>query len=91
MANSWANIFGPGGKAIVDTITKKPSIDTTFTPGPLFAQGETATTDWLNQLTAMQNDPSGNFGAISPDWNDIWAQTQKQVQQQKLVRVIRSS
>lgn len=59
----------------------QPSVQDVFTKGPSFEQGQTATNDWLNQLTQDQNDPSGNFGAISPDWNDIWAQTQRQVQQ----------
>lgn len=59
----------------------QPNIQNVFTPGPEAAAGHTATADWLNQLTQDQNDPTGNFGAISPDWNDIWAQTQKQVQQ----------
>ncbi len=79
MANAWASLFGPGGKAIVDSLGHNPTVDTHFTEGPLFEQGKTATNDWLNQLTSDQQDPSGNFGAISPDWNDIWQQTQQHV------------
>lgn len=51
----------------------------TFTPGPLFPTGQAATNDWWNTLQQWQNDPSGNYGAIAPDWNDIWNQTQQQV------------
>jgi len=57
----------------------KPGIVDQYTEGPSYAAGQTAQNDWLNQLTSDQNDPSGNFGAISPDWNDIWSQTQQQV------------
>lgn len=65
---------------LLGDLTKPPTVNTTYTPGPNFQAGQSATTDWLNQLTADQNDPTGNFGAISPDWNDIWSQTQQQVQ-----------
>lgn len=58
----------------------KPQIQDQFTQGPSFAAGQQAQGDWLNQLTQDQNDPTGNFGGISPDWNDIWQQTQQQVQ-----------
>ncbi len=58
-----------------------PGIEQKFTQGPSFDAGQTAQKDWLSQLTSDQNDPTGNFGGISPDWNDIWQQTQKQVQQ----------
>lgn len=56
-----------------------PGIEDTFIQGPDFQQGQTAQANWLNQLTQDQNDPTGNFGGISPDWNDIWQQTQQQV------------
>lgn len=62
-------------------LTAPPQVNTTYTPGPTFQAGQTTTNDLLNQLTSDQNNPSGDFGAISPDWNDIWDQTQKQVQQ----------
>lgn len=58
----------------------KPQIQDQYTQGPSFAAGQQAQGDWLSQLTADQNDPTGNFGGISPDWNDIWNQTQQQVQ-----------
>lgn len=57
----------------------RPQIQNVYTKGPSFDAGQKAQTDWLNQLTSDQNDPTGNFGAISPDWNDIWQQTQQQV------------
>ncbi len=56
-----------------------PGIEDNFVKGPSFDNGQTAQNNWLNQLTSDQNDPTGNFGAISPDWNDIWSQTQQQV------------
>lgn len=58
-----------------------PNINNSFTKGPSFDAGQQAQGDWLKQLTSDQNDPTGNFGGISPDWNDIWQQTQKMVQQ----------
>lgn len=54
-----------------------PGIAQKYTPGPYAEQGKTAVNDWLGQLTKDQNDP--NWGAISPDWNDIWQQTQQHV------------
>lgn len=79
MANSWADLLGIGGKALVDGLGKGSTVTPTFTPGPLFPTGQAATNDWWNTLQQWQNDPSGNYGAIAPDWNDIWNQTQKQV------------
>lgn len=74
-------VVGAGAGLIGDSMNGgKPQIQDQYTQGPSYAAGQTAQTDWLNQLTSDQNDPTGNFGAISPDWNDIWQQTQQQVQ-----------
>ncbi len=56
-----------------------PGIVNEFTHGPDFQQGQDQQKSWLDQLNQDKGDPTGNFGAISPDWNDIWAQTQQQV------------
>lgn len=56
-----------------------PGIEDNYVQGPNYQVGQDVTKQWQNQLTQDQNDP--NFGAISPDWNDMWQQTQKQVQQ----------
>ncbi len=81
-----AGVLGGGaalGSAAIGASSNKgmPAVKYEYHKGPDYEQGQTATNDWLNQITADQNDPTGNFGAISPDWNDIWDQTQKQVQQ----------
>ena len=56
-----------------------PGIEDNYVQGPSYQAGQTAQSNWLNQLTQDQADPTGNFGGISPDWNDIWQQTQQQV------------
>lgn len=57
----------------------EPNIQDQYTPGPDAAIGTQEANNWASQLNSMQNDPTGNFGAIAPDWNDIWSQTQQQV------------
>lgn len=75
-------VVGAGAGLIGSSMNKgKPQIQNEYAKGPDFQINQDATNSWLNQLTQDQQDPTGNFGAISPDWNDIWAQTQKQVQQ----------
>lgn len=90
MAFIAASLIGGGlaaagavGSAAIGASSNKgmPAVKYQYFQGPDYQQGQTATNDWLSQITADQNDPTGNFGAISPDWNDIWAQTQRQVQQ----------
>lgn len=54
-----------------------PNVSNTYTPGPNYQAGQDSTQEWLKQLQSDQSDP--NWGAISPDWNDIWQQTQQQV------------
>lgn len=78
-----AGLIGSLGGAAISASSNggKPNQSYEYFKGPDFQQGQTATNDWLNQLTQDQADPTGNFGAISPDWSDIWQQTQKQVQQ----------
>lgn len=81
-----AALIGAGGllgSSIIGSLNNKgqPNIQDQYTQGPDFQHGQQAQKSWLDQLTADQNDPTGNFGGISPDWNDIWSQTQKQVQQ----------
>lgn len=63
---------------LFSSLTKPPSVNTTYTQGPTYAAGQTSTDDLLSSLTQEATEP--NYGAISPDWNDIWNQTQQQVQ-----------
>lgn len=79
MANSWASIFGPFGKAIVDSATKKGSVDNQFLMNPEYPHSQDARDLWWNKLQSWGSDP--NYGAIAPDWNDIWDQTQQKVKQ----------
>ena len=57
----------------------KPQIQNQYTQGPDFAANQDATKSWLDKLNEWGSDPSGNYGAIAPDWGDIWKQTQEQV------------
>lgn len=77
MANAWASLFGPVGKAIVDNATKGPSVDNQFLMNPEYPHSQDARDLWWNKLQDWGNDP--NYGAIAPDWNDIWNQTQQKV------------
>ena len=56
----------------------QPNIQDVYTPGPNAGIEQTNANQWANQLTQMGNSP--DYGAIQPDWNDIWNQTQQQVQ-----------
>lgn len=54
-----------------------PGIEDNFVQGPDFQQGQDQQKSWLDQLNADKADP--NWGGISPDWNDIWQQTQQHI------------
>ena len=50
-----------------------------FYEEPLFPEAETARVDWGKRIQEWGMDP--DYGAISPDWGEIWEQAQKRVQQ----------
>lgn len=64
--------------SFMNNLLKPPTVNTTYTPGPTYQAGQTATNEIGSALTQEQGQP--DYGAIQPDWNDIWSQTQQQVQ-----------
>ena len=56
----------------------QPNIQDVYTQGPGFGTQQSNENLWANQLSQMAGEP--DYGAIQPDWNDIWNQTQQQVQ-----------
>lgn len=54
-----------------------PDVKNEFLQNPEYPNSQDARDLWWNKLQDWGKDP--NYGAISPDWNDIWDQTQKQV------------
>lgn len=56
----------------------QPQIQDVYTPGPNAGIEQSNANLWANQLSTMAGEP--DYGAIQPDWSDIWNQTQQQVQ-----------
>ncbi len=79
MANSWASFLGFGGKAIVDDATKKPGVDNSFLLNPEYPHSQDARDLWWNKLQDWGKDP--NYGAVTPDWDNIWNTVQNRVKQ----------
>lgn len=56
----------------------QPQIKDVYTPGPNAGIEQSTAGNWADFLNSAN---AGNdYNAISPDWNDIWQQTQQQVQ-----------
>lgn len=73
------SVIGAGSGLIGDAMNGgKPQIQDQYTQGPDFQVNQNATNNLYSTLTQMQSEP--DYGAIQPDWNDIWNQTQEQVQ-----------
>lgn len=72
-----------GGAALAGGIASatadQPTVDNQFLQNPEYPHSQDARDLWWNKLQDWGKDP--NYGAISPDWNDIWDQTQKKVKQ----------
>lgn len=67
--------LGVGGAAI--SANSKSKVSNDFLTNPEYANSQEARDTWWSKLQDWGNDP--NYGAIAPDWNDIWQQTQSQV------------
>ena len=66
-----------GGAAL--SANSKPDVSNDFLKNPEYAHSQDARDTWWQTLQNQQNDPTGAYGAIAPDWADIWQQTQQQV------------
>lgn len=64
-----------GGTAL--SAKSKPDVTNDWLQNPEYANSQEARDTWWGKLQEWGNDP--NYGAIAPDWNDIWQQTQQQV------------
>ncbi len=69
-----------GGAAIsANSNGGKPGIEDNYIPGPNSSTSTGVENTWADFLNSAN--AGNNYNAISPDWNDIWQQTQQQVQQ----------
>jgi len=51
----------------------------TFTPTPEYPEAQQARESYASKLTGWGEDP--NYGAIAPNWDDIWNKAQQRVKQ----------
>ena len=58
---------------------KEPEIENEFLQNPEYEEAEGARGKWWETLQKWGDDPS--YGAISPDWSNIWETVQRQVKQ----------
>lgn len=78
-----AALIGAGGDiggSLISSLSNggKPGIEDNYVPGPNSGIEQSTANNWANWLNSAN---AGNdYNAISPDWNDIWGQTQQQVQ-----------
>jgi len=71
------SVLGIAGTAL--SANSSPDVSNDFLQNPQFPNSQAARDTWWQTLQNQQNDPTGAYGAIAPDWNDIWQQTQQQV------------
>lgn len=79
---SWVATAIVGGAAISAggaymSSKSKPDVTNDWLQNPEYPHSQDARDTWWNKLQTWGEDP--NYGAIAPDWNDIWQQTQQQV------------
>lgn len=80
---TWVGIGVGGGLALgiggasLSATADGPDVSNEFLQNPEYPNSQNSRDLWWNKLKSWGSDP--NYGAISPDWNDIWDQTQKQV------------
>lgn len=65
------------GGAAMSAAGGNPKVKNDFLQNPEYKNSQDARDLWWQKLQDWGKDP--NYGAISPDWNNIWDQTQKQV------------
>jgi len=80
----WTQVGGMllGGGALAgigSAVTKKDKVDNTFLQNPEYKEAEGARASWWDTLQKWGQDP--NYGAISPDWDNIWNTVQRQVKE----------
>lgn len=80
----WAGtaiVVGTGaaiaGGAINAANTGKEERNQDFLQNPEYPHSQDARDAWWNKLQTWGEDP--NYGAISPDWNNIWQQTENRI------------
>lgn len=56
-----------------------PGVYNEYAQGPNYQNNQEISNQWKNWLTDAESDP--NYGAIAPDWNDVWQQTQEKVKE----------
>lgn len=71
----WSSLFGGGGKESNEIVRQEalPPIRL-----PDYAESEGARQNWWDTLQKWQTQPG--YGAIQPNWNDIWSNARSKVQ-----------
>lgn len=67
------------GAGIASAVTKKDKVSNAWLQNPEYPEAEGARKNWWETLQKWGADP--NYGAISPDWDNIWETTQRQVRE----------
>jgi len=71
-------LAGAAGIAKAAT-AKEPEVENEFLQNPEFEEAKEARGKWWETLQKWGEDP--NYGAISPDWSNIWETVQRQVKE----------
>lgn len=79
IAAGAAAAIGAGAAKAGGVGQKDGSVDAQFLENPEYPHSQDARDLWWGKLQKWGDDP--NYGAIAPDWNDIWEQTQQKVRQ----------
>lgn len=79
MALLYGSGIAAGGGILGGLLGKKKSKDPIITQLPDYKESTGAREDWWSKLQNWGADP--NYGAITPDWADIWQNAQDKVRQ----------
>lgn len=76
---SWiGSLLSIGGTLLGSALQDDPE-SPQFAQAPQFPEANEARSKWWDYLQEIENDP--NYGAVTPDWADIWQQAQQKVNQ----------
>lgn len=85
LQRTWVGVGVVGGAAvglgggILSATADSPTVENKFLMNPEYPHSQDARDLWWQKLQDWGNDP--NYGAVSPDWNNIWNETQNRVKQ----------
>lgn len=71
--------LGTAGAITSATADHNPQLNSNFLQNPEYPHSQDARDAWWNKLNTWKDDP--NYGAVTPDWSNIWDTVQRQVGQ----------